>query len=147
MFEQIQKKLAQYNFPAANCAAQIFTYVPMTLLFSLNYLTNGEFREKSLEYYEGKIPAYLTFICLIFSLSRHLISNYKNHPDFIDLKEAELKQEKAASMIISSMRRDKERIRLYLETKSTLRKEIIWSLLDEDMQKKSTEQMLAMFEP
>lgn len=133
------------NFPASNCAAQIFTYVPMTLLLSLNYLTAGQFRESSLEYFEGKIPVYITFLCLIANLSIHLKYNYQNHADFADLKKKELEQKEAALTLVYRVRLDKESTRSYLEIESNLDSATISTLLDEDMGAKSTQQILTLF--
>ncbi len=147
MFASAKAHIARANFPASNCAAQIFTYVPVTLFFSWNYLTAGEFREESLEYYDGLIPAYLTFLCLMISLSMHLKLNYQNHSDSIDLEEEKLEQKEAALTIIYRMRLDKEATRSYLQLESDLDPETVGILLDEEMEVKSTKQILAMFEP
>jgi len=143
----LRKLWSRADFPASNCAAQIFTYVPMTLFFSLNYLTASDFRESSLEYCEGKIPAYVTFICLIVNLSMHLNFNYQNHPESVDLKKKELDQKEAVRTIVYRMRLDKESTRAYLETESDLKPETIRTLLNEGMGVKSTKQTLALFKP
>jgi hypothetical protein len=135
------------NFPASNCAAQIFTYVPMTLFFSLNYLTAGDFRDSSLEYFEGKIPAYLTFICLIANLSMHLHFNYYNHPDAAELNKKKQEQKEAALTIVHRIRLNKESTRAYLETESELNPATIKTLLDENLEEMSTKQILRMFSP
>lgn len=144
MFKRFWSKI---DFPASNCAAQIFTYVPMTLLLSLNYLTAGEFRESASEYFEGKLPAYLTFLCLIANLSLHLKRNYQNYPDPADLKHKTAEQKEAVLTILYRMRLNKESTQLFLEQESNLDSPTIKTLLHEELHSKSTIETLKLYEP